>query len=266
QKKVEERNFDIRKDLLKYDNVLNEQRKIIYAERREIMEQEDVSDTIKEMRDEYLGRIIDAHAAYGTPPEEWNKDGLRQDIQSASGFSMPIANWCNEADINSESLKEKILQEVDNRMQEREQSLPDNVVKMVQKSILLQVLDQLWKDHIATLDLMRHTIVLRAYGQKDPLNEYKKEAFNMFSNLLDTLKERVVVVTCHTVIQTDSQRQMEEAMEKEQNRKMSAVHDGAITNDEDAKQSGNIFENVGRNDPCPCGSGKKFKHCHGKIV
>ena len=124
QKKVEERNFDIRKDLLKYDNVMNEQRKIIYAERKEIMEQEDVSETIKEMRDEYLSAIINAHAPYATPPEEWNKDDLKQDILAATSFSMPIENWCNNPDIDSETLKETILQEVDNRLAEREKDLP----------------------------------------------------------------------------------------------------------------------------------------------
>jgi preprotein translocase subunit SecA len=127
------------------------------------------------------------------------------------------------------------------------------------------VLDQLWKDHIAALDLMRHTIVLRAYGQKDPLNEYKKEAFNMFANLLSVLKERVSVVICHTQIQTDSQDQMNRAMEKEQNRKMSIQHDSNIQED-GSKLDPRIFANVSRNDPCPCGSGKKFKHCHGRIV
>lgn len=264
QKKVEERNFDIRKDLLKYDNVMNDQRKIIYEERRQIMEEDDLSDSIKEMRDEYLGAIIDAHIPYGTTQEEWNKDGLKQDLQAASGFVLPIGNLCNEPDIDSETLKEKILNEIDERLKERESTLPDDVVKMVQKSILLQVLDQLWKDHIATLDLMRHTIVLRAYGQRDPLNEYKKEAFNMFSNLLDTLKQRVTVVICHTVIQTNSQERMQEAMDKEQNRKMDAVHNGQVINSDAGEQ--NIFANVARNDLCPCGSGKKFKHCHGRIV
>lgn len=264
QKKVEERNFDIRKDLLKYDNVMNDQRKIIYAERRELMEQSDVSETIKDMRDEYLGSIIRAHVPYGTPPAEWNIDGLKQDIQATTSFSMPFANWCNNPDIDSEKLSELILAEVDERLAQREQLLPPDTVKMVQKSILLQVLDQLWKDHIAALDLMRHTIVLRAYGQKDPLNEYKKEAFRMFSDLLDVLKERVTVVICHTVIQIGSEQQMEQAMQRQQNRKMSAFHNGAVTADEEINPE--MFANIGRNDLCPCGSGKKFKHCHGRIA
>lgn len=263
QQKVEERNFDIRKNLLKYDNVMNEQRKIIYEQRREIMESEDLSDTIKDMRDEYLSGIIDAHVPYGTGASEWDKESLKQDLSVATGFILPITNWCNEPELDSEGLKEKILQEVDGRMTEREASLPADAVKMVQKSIFLQVLDQLWKDHIATLDLMRHTIVLRAYGQRDPLNEYKKEAFNMFSRMLDILKQRVTVVICHTVIQTDSQEQMQKAMDKEQNRPMSAVHEG----DEPLKpMDPSLFVGVSRNDPCPCGSGKKFKHCHGRIV
>lgn len=263
QQKVEERNFDIRKNLLKYDNVMNEQRKIIYEQRREIMESDDLSDTIKDMRDEYLSGIIDAHVPYGTGASEWNKESLKQDLSAATSFVLPITNWCNEPELDSEGLKERILQEVDNRMAEREATLPADAVKMVQKSIFLQVLDQLWKDHIATLDLMRHTIVLRAYGQKDPLNEYKKEAFNMFSRMLDILKQKVTVVICHTVIQTNSQEQMQKAMDKEQNRPMSAVHEG----DEPLKKlDPSIFEGVSRNDPCPCGSGKKFKHCHGRIV
>ncbi len=263
QQKVEERNFDIRKNLLKYDNVMNEQRKIIYEQRREIMESDDLSDTIKDMRDEYLSGIIDAHVPYGTSASEWNKESLKQDLSAATSFVLPITNWCNEPELDSEGLKERILQEVDNRMAEREAALPADAVKMVQKSIFLQVLDQLWKDHIATLDLMRHTIVLRAYGQKDPLNEYKKEAFNMFSRMLDILKQKVTVVICHTVIQTNSQEQMQKAMDKEQNRPMSAVHEG----DEPLKKlDPSIFEGVSRNDPCPCGSGKKFKHCHGRIA
>lgn len=267
QKKVEERNFDIRKDLLKYDNVMNEQRKIIYTERRNIMEEEDVSDTIREMRGEYLTSIIHAHVPYGTPVSEWNIDGLKQDLQLATGFTLPITNWCNNQELTGDEIEELIFGEIDKRLAEREQSLPEDMVKMVQKSILLQVLDQLWKEHIATLDLMRHTIVLRAYGQKDPLNEYKKEAFNMFSNLLNTLKERVSIVICHTVIQTDSQRQMQNAMDKEQNRKMSLVHGNDDTSGANTDKAGHsLYANVGRNDLCPCGSGKKFKHCHGRIV
>ena len=264
QKKVEERNFDIRKDLLKFDNVMNDQRKIIYTERREIMEQKDVSDMIKDMRDDYLSAIIDAHVPYGSSVEQWNKDGLKQDLQNATSFTFPIDNWCNSADIDGETLKEMILAEVDKRLDEKNSSVPQDAVKMIHKSLLLQILDQLWKDHIAALDLMRRTIVLRAYGQKDPLNEYKKEAFNMFASLLNTLKERVTVIICHTVLQPETQEKVQQAMDKEQNRKVSIVHEDAGTMDKTNHAS--KFANVGRNDLCPCGSGKKFKHCHGRIT
>jgi preprotein translocase subunit SecA len=166
--------------------------------------------------------------------------------------------------LDAESLQDQIIKEVDNRLAEREAALPADIVKMVQKSIFLQVLDQLWKEHIATLELMRHTIVLRAYGQKNPLNEYKKEAFNMFSNLLDILKERVTIVICHTVIQTNTREAMQKVQEKQQNRKMSAIHEEI---DQGGKKfDASMFANVARNDPCPCGSGKKFKHCHGQIA
>lgn len=264
QQKVEERNFDIRKDLLKYDNVMNDQRKIIYEQRREIMETDDLSLTIKDTRDEYLSTIIASHAPYGTTSAEWNIEGLKHDLAMITGFILPISNWCNNPNIDSESLREQILEEVDTRMIERESTLPPDVVKMVKKSIFLQVLDQLWKDHIATLDLMRHTIGLRAYGQKNPLNEYKKEAFNMFSRLLDVFKERVTIVICHTVIQTNTREAIQRAEEKQQNRKMSAVHENTALGNQQLDSS--IFANVSRNDPCPCGSGKKFKHCHGQIV
>ncbi len=264
QQKVEERNFDIRKDLLKYDNVMNDQRKIIYEQRREIMESDDLSETIKDMRDEYLSSIISSHAPYGTAVSEWNIEGLKHDISMTTGFVLPISNWCNNSDLDAESLHEQIIREVDNRLAEREATLPADIVKMVQKSIFLQVLDQLWKEHIATLELMRHTIVLRAYGQKNPLNEYKKEAFNMFSKLLDVLKERVTVVICHTVIQTNTREAMQKVQEKQQNRKMSAIHEEI---DQGGKKfDASMFANVARNDPCPCGSGKKFKHCHGQIA
>ena len=183
----------------------------------------------------------------------------------------------------------KILDEIEKRLREKNENIPVNVVKMVEKSILLQVLDQLWKDHIATLDLMRHTIVLRAYGQKDPLNEYKREAFNMFSDMLDALKEKVTIVSCRTVIQSNSHEAMQRAEQKQQNVKMQAVHEqpqnlvgGQSAPAEEAEEAkpepfrhvtGQIDPNnpatwgkVARNDLCPCGSGKKYKHCHGKIA
>ncbi len=265
QQKVEERNFDIRKNLLKYDNVMNEQRKAIYAQRKELMETDDVSDTIKDMRQEYICDLVSAYIPYGSPKEEWLKEEVSQELTKITGFVLPIINWANEPEIDSQSMLEKILNEVEKRIEEKNRNVPPEIVKMVEKSILLQVLDGLWKEHIATLDLMRHTIVLRAYGQKDPLNEYKKEAFNMFSSLLDVLKEKTTVVVCRTVIQSNAEEAIHKAQEKQQNIKMQEFHGNqSLSNtmqDSNTKQLGK----VARNDMCPCGSGKKFKHCHGRF-
>lgn len=284
QQKVEERNFDIRKNLLKYDNVMNEQRKVIYAQRRELMETDDVSDTVKDMRQEYLTSVIAGFVPYGSTPEEWRTEELKQELAKITGFVLPVTNWANEPEIDSDTMTQKILDEVEKRLVEKNNGVPTEIVKMVEKSILLQVLDQLWKEHIATLDMMRHTIVLRAYGQKDPLNEYKREAFNMFSALLDALKEKVTIVVCRTIIRSNAEESMQRAEQRQQNVKMEAVHEQPqslvggnapeavapakpepVRNAPFNKNDPNTWGRVSRNDPCPCGSGKKYKHCHGRI-
>jgi len=285
QQKVEERNFDIRKNLLKYDDVMNEQRKVIYAERKKLMEAEDVSESVYLMRGECLSRLVDTYLPFGSDKNEWQLETLQQELTKMTGFVVPVVNWGNEDGISSNDLKEKILNEIEKDLKEKNAAIPEDIVKMVDKSILLQTLDFLWKEHIATLDQMRHTIVLRAYGQKDPLNEYKKEAFNMFSDLLDVLKEQVTVVTCRTVIKANSDEKARQAEERAQNVKTNAVHEapenvltGGKPQDNREPQTpfkhetGTIDPNnpatwgkVARNDLCPCGSGKKYKHCHGRI-
>ena len=281
QQKVEERNFDIRKNLLKYDDVMNEQRKVIYAERKKLMETDDVSDSVSEMRDECISTLVDTYLPHGTDKSEWQLETLAQELYKMTGFNIPVINWANEDGIGAEDLKEKILDEVEKDLQNKNANVPQEIVKMVDKSILLQTLDTLWKEHIATLDMMRHTIVLRAYGQKDPLNEYKKEAFNMFSSLLDFLKEQVTIVTCRTLIKANSDEKAKLAEQQKQNIKTNAVHE-APENVLASKPKGvdlpkttpkkafdpndsSTWGKVARNDLCPCGSGKKYKHCHGKI-
>ncbi|MBQ2811453.1 MAG: SEC-C domain-containing protein, partial [Alphaproteobacteria bacterium] len=219
----------------------------------------------KDMRQEYLCSIIEAYVPYGSAKEEWLKNELQQEIAKVTGFVLPITNWVNEPNIDAQEMMQKILDEVENRLEEKNRNIPTEIVKMVEKSILLQVLDQLWKEHIATLDLMRHTIVLRAYGQKDPLNEYKKEAFNMFSGLLEALKEKTTVVVCRTVIQSNAEQAVQKAQEKQQNIKMQEVSASKTTDDEINANDPKTWGKVARNDLCPCGSGKKFKHCHGKF-
>ncbi len=285
QQKVEERNFDIRKNLLKYDNVMNEQRKVIYEQRRELMESDDVSETVTDMCHDQIRNIIYKDIAYGSSPKDWNTDAIKQDLARLSGILLPIETWVAEPEMDSEKLVEKVTSVLDEAQQMKNANVPANIVRTVEKSILLQELDTLWKDHIATLDYMRHTIVLRAYGQKDPLNEYKKEAFNLFSDMLNQLGEKVAFILMRTVIQASSANELEERNAKQAN--MQAVHESPVnllsgkqTNETPANEKQapfaygnqaidpkdpNTWGKIARNDPCPCGSGKKYKHCHGQV-
>ena len=284
QQKVEERNFDIRKNLLKYDDVMNEQRKVIYAERKKLMEADDVSESVASMRQECLSNLVETYIPYGSDKNDWQLETLQQELYKTTGFLIPVVNWANQDGISTEDLQEKILNEVEKDLQEKNASIDPEVVKMVDKSILLQTLDFLWKEHIATLDMMRHTIILRAYGQKDPLNEYKKEAFNMFSDLLQVLREQVTVVTCRTVIKSNSDEQAQRAEKQKQNIRLNEVHESpnnVLSNNKSEettaqtpvrnnsasfdKNDPSTWGKIARNDLCPCGSGKKYKHCHGRI-
>ncbi len=282
QGKVEERNFDIRKNLLKYDNVMNDQRKVIYEQRKELMEAADVSETLQQMREDYLIEVVDSFIPYGSAPKDWDTTSMQAEIARITGFNLPIINWCNEPQIDAPKLEDKVIEAVEQHLKEKNASVEPQIVKMVEKSILLQVLDQLWIDHIATLDYMRYTIVLRAYGQKDPLNEYKKEAFSMFSNMLNSLREKTTFLTCRAMVENASQEELN--AQRRRNFNMKEIHEDynettAPANNEEEKsapfqyaQSQQIDPNnpqtwgkVSRNDLCPCGSGKKYKHCHGKI-
>ena len=285
QQKVEEHHFDARKSVLKFDNVMNDQRKVIYSQRKELMDVDDVSETIKDMREEYICSIINSYMPYGSAREDWLKEDLQKELLRATGFILPIINWANEPEMDVQEMTQRILDEVEARLKEKNKNVDPELIKIIEKSTLLQVLDQLWKEHIATLDLMRQTIGLRAYGQKDPLNEYKKEAFNMFSMLLASLKEMVTVVICRAGIPDNAQRTMERAQPSRQNIKMQEVHETpkkfvggnepqgqASSVDSVRNYSGAVdpknpqtWGKVARNDLCPCGSGKKFKHCHGKF-
>ncbi|MDD4557138.1 MAG: preprotein translocase subunit SecA [Alphaproteobacteria bacterium] len=278
QQKVEERNFDIRKNLLKYDNVMNDQRKVIYEQRKELMETNDVSETVEEMRDEYISDLVTSYVPHGLDPNDWPREELKQELARITGFVLPINNWANEPEIDADDLLEKVVQGIEERIKEKNASVPEEIVKLVEKNILLQVLDQVWKDHIATLDHMRHTIVLRAYGQKDPLNEYKKEAFNLFADMLASLREKVTTYVCRANIQTENLDSLRETKRAKHN--MREVHESLDGTGEEEQENApfrhgqgefdakdpNTWAKVNRNDPCPCGSGKKYKHCHGRFA
>ncbi len=282
QQKVEERNFDIRKNLLKYDNVMNDQRKVIYEQRKELMEADDVSDTILDMRHEQIRSAIARNIQYGSSPKEWPVEALQQELARMTGIILPIAEWSNEPEMEYEKLEERVLDAVDSHVATKNQDVPAEIMRLVEKSVLLQELDGLWKDHIATLDYMRHTIVLRAYGQKDPLNEYKKEAFNLFSDMLNQLGEKVTFILLRTVIQNNSADTLQNQTPRHKNvQEIHETPDAVVGNnaDTDAEKAapfqynkGSVDPNnpatwgkVSRNDLCPCGSGKKYKHCHGQV-
>ena len=282
QQKVEERNFDIRKNLLKYDNVMNDQRKVIYEQRKELMQADDVSETIEEMRQDYFRDLANQYVPFGASPGEWRPKELAAEIARIAGIQLPVEEWAADKDIEATELQNKVIGAVENHLSEKNRHVPADLMRMVEKSILLQVLDQLWKDHIAVLDHMRHTIVLRAYGQKDPLNEYKKEAFNLFSAMLDQLRERTVTLLCRVQIQNDAmpvqpetpRHRMQEVHEapealvggagasSEPQEKPEPFKYGAVEFD---PHNPATWGKISRNDPCPCGSGKKFKHCHGRL-
>lgn len=285
QGKVEERNFDIRKNLLKYDNVMNDQRKVIYEQRKELMEAEDVSETVNDMRNEYLAEVVRTFIPYGSASSQWKKEEMKQELARLTGFTLPISTWTEEREMDAEKLVQRAVETVEENLNERNKDVPENVMRLVEKSILLQVLDQLWKEHIATMDHMRHTIVLRAYGQKDPLNEYKKESFNMFSTMLDQLREKTSFMLCRTQIQSGALDALQNQEPRHKN--VQAIHEepemivGSPISSRQASEEKqepfhynreavnpsdmNTWGKVSRNDLCPCGSGKKFKHCHGKI-
>lgn len=271
QQKVEERNFDIRKSLLKYDDVMNEQRKVIYEQRKEIMSTDDLSETILDMRHDFLRDVIYNNTLASSSPEDWDISRIKQDLFNVTGINIPVEEWVETPNFDNEDLVEKTIKEVDDRLIEKNIMINPNLVHLVEKSVFLQTLDQLWKEHIATLDLMRHTIVLRAYGQKDPLNEYKKEAFNMFSDMLDILKEKVTVIICHMSIKQDSEQDIKEQEQRQKSQKITAFHEN-LNGKPDEQASQGIednhpeWQNIPRNSLCPCGSGKKYKHCHGKVA
>ena len=286
QQKVEERNFDIRKNLLKYDNVMNDQRKVIYEQRKELMNTEDVSETIKDMREEYISDLINYRLPRHQTPKEWDLAPLSQELLNITGIEFPLEKWASEPEADVDAIESKTIEMLETELAKKNAHVPAEIMRMLEKNILLQVLDQLWKEHIATLDLMRHTIVLRAYGQKDPLIEYKKEAFNLFAELLEQLREKVTFLLCRATIETDAAESwntrpstpthMTEVHEQPQNivgsnssseREIEQPRQQPFTYGQQPFDANDptTWGKISRNAPCPCGSGKKYKHCHGQI-
>ena len=289
QEKVEARNFDIRKNLLKYDNVMNDQRKVIYDQRRELMMAASITDTIKDMRDEIIAAMTETYTPEDAAADDWNVAALKEDVERLLGLTLPIDSWIGEG-IGTQELTERLQKAADEKMAAKRRLFGDDLMNMIEKNITLQILDQVWKEHLQVLEYMRHTIVLRAYGQKDPLNEYKKEAFYLFSGMIGNMREQVTQFLTHVELAPETVEAIEENRRRQQ--EMTAHHDELETDafgnpsasqreidreldrspfkytqsDEIDPNDPSTWGKVSRNAPCPCGSGKKYKHCHGAIT
>ncbi len=278
QKKVESRNFDIRKQLLEYDDVANDQRKAIYSQRNDLLDNVDIKETIDSIRGDVFSTVIDQYIPPQSIEEMWDVAGLEAALKNDFDLDLPIAKWLDEEqNLHEENLRERILQLAQDKYLEKENAAGADAFRQFEKSVMLQTLDTLWKEHLAAMDYLRQGIHLRGYAQKDPKQEYKRESFNMFANMLESLKYDVIGILSR--VQIRSQEEVDEAERQRQAEierlmaKQQANHESMTTIDnENDGQASNSSQpivrtqaKVGRNDPCPCGSGKKYKHCHGAV-
>ena len=261
QAKVEAHNFDGRKNLLQYDDVANEQRKVIYEQRNYLLETDNVSPMIETIRDDVFNQIINQYVPPQSIEEMWDIEGLEVRLDRQFGMKLPIQHWLEEEpDLHEETLRERIINIAKEEYKAKETIVGEDVMRNFEKGIVLQTLDELWKEHLSAMDYLRKGIHLRSYGQKDPKNEYKKESFAMFTEMLDLLKTNIISVLSR--IQVRSQEEVEAAQQAQAQAAESAPKDQAVDMDNlTEEQLANLH--ISRNDPCPCGSGKKYKHCHG---
>lgn len=261
QRKVEGRNYDIRKQLLEFDDVQNDQRREIYRLRNEILESSDVSEMIKNLRDGYFTDLFRARVPAETVEEQWDLDGLLGDLKNNWGIDIDMKGMLEASnDTTDEDLLNKLLESAAAIEKAKEDLVGHDAWAGFCRHVLLQVLDTTWRQHITALDALRQGIYLRGYAQKQPKQEYKREAFSMFETLLDTVREGVCRVLMHVQIQLPEEAQ--QAAQASQEAGESRLADANAQHDE---AQGLDFSHVGRNDPCPCGSGKRFKDCHGKL-
>ncbi len=281
QRKVEGRNFDIRKQLLEYDDVANEQRKVIYHMRNSLLAAESVGETIAEFRDEVLTATIDAHLPPQSLPEQWDIKGLEHSLASDFAIKLPVQQWLDDDhQLYEETLRERIREQVQAAYLEKEEQAGADALRSFEKQILLRVLDDLWKEHLATMDHLRQGIHLRGYAQKNPKQEYKRESFTLFQELMDSIKRDAIRVLSHVQVRREDPAEEEARLRHEAEelaKRMQFQHADAssVLAGDEAQElpegevvnlpQRNSEPKIGRNEPCPCGSGKKYKHCHGQI-
>lgn len=259
QRKVETRNFDIRKNLLEYDDVANEQRKVIYEERNALLEGKDISETIHTIFEDVLDNVISDYIQPNSLPEQWDLEGLQKRLAAVYNLDAPVVQWMKENDkLVENDIREKIIALGHDMYQKKCDVIGPENQKQLEKQVMLQCIDTLWKEHLAAMDYMRQGIGLQGYAQKNPKNEYKIQSFNLFSKMLDNLKDQVVSILCRIQVRLKSPEEAaaEQKAIEERNEEMKMR--------EEAKKYAGMH--IGRNDPCPCGSGKKFKVCHGRFI
>ncbi len=284
QQKVEARNFDIRKNLLKYDNVMNDQRKVVFEQRIELMREETVAETVNDMRHAVVDDLVAKHVPENAYPEQWDTAGLKAEIERVLGLDLPVDEWAKEEGIADEELLARIERRADEQMAAKVAQWGPDVMRYVEKSVLLQTLDHLWREHLLMLEHLRQVIGLRGYGQRDPLNEYKSEAFQLFEAMIQRLREAVTAQLMRVEIVSapppDEQAELPymeahkvDPLTGEDEFAMADIALGPDSHGELAQAARAPMRNpkdpaswgkVGRNEACPCGSGKKYKHCHGR--
>jgi len=274
QRKVEGRNFDIRKQLLEYDDVANDQRKVIYEQRNELLEATDVGETIKAMREDVLASMIAAHIPPNSVEELWDVPSLEKELKAEAGLEIPLQKMLEDnPDLHEETLRDRIFEASDVAYAAKEELASPDIMRQFERSVMLQALDNHWREHLAALDHLRQGIHLRSYAQKNPKQEYKREAFELFEGLLNTVKSEVTKVTMLVQVKTEADVEaVEKPVEVENVKYQHADYDealGVVSNeDEQALTTQPIIRDgikIGRNDVCPCGSGKKYKQCHGTL-
>ena len=271
QAKVEGRNFDIRKQLLKFDDVMNDQRKLIFSQRREILEAEDVNEITCDMRHQVIDDLVFAYMPPNSYADQWETEALKTAVKDKLGLDAPIEEWAATDGVDGDVVREKLEDMSDALIAQKASDFGTELMRTVEKQILLDTIDTKWREHLLTLEHLRSVVGFRGYAQRDPLNEYKTEAFQLFETLLDSLREQVTHVLAHVRKRTPEEEQaLQEAMKrrrseiaKAQSKSNGAAADGTAGGFDENDRS--TWGNPGRNDPCPCGNGKKFKHCHGRL-
>ena len=273
QRKVEGHNFDMRKQLLEYDDVANDQRKVIYGQRNEIMASDDISDGITAIRSDIINSVIDTHVPPQSIEEQWDVPGLEKELEGEFGARLNVQDWLDADDtLHEEGLRGKIIDEMQQAYQAKEAEVGSDVMRHIEKEVMLHTLDSQWRDHLATMDQLRQGIHLRGYAQKNPKQEYKREAFELFTDLLERIKHEVVTILSRIQVRSEEDvHALEE--QRRQHGEMEFQHDEASAMaqtepEPEGEHAPYVREGrkVGRNEPCPCGSGKKYKQCHGKLT